>query len=800
MSTHPQIDEITREQLEFPQIIKRLQKYISTPYGETPLRDMTPHSDIPAIERMLKETEEMLGLLESGYPLPLGGLQDIQPLLEQIKPENAFLEGEDLLKIRNHLQISNEIISFFRKHSQQTPLLSLYARGIHSHTNIIKQINYAIDHKGKVVDNASPVLRSIRIRIRQLEGEQKKVLTRLLKKYAEYSQDEIVTLRDGRMVLGIQHQHVRKINGVVHGMSASGATVFVEPMEILEISNQIQSLRVEERTEEIKILQFLTGLIREIRMDLLYGIENIAMLDFVQAKGQLARELKAARPEIISEARIKIETGRHPLLLLRTGFENVVPLNLEFGNEFRTLIITGPNAGGKTVALKTIGLLILMTHYGLLIPAGADSQIPVLEKILVDIGERQSLEQDLSTFSAHVVRLRNILEQATPRSLVLIDEIGTGTDPREGAALGMAVLENLTRQNALTVATTHHGELKAFAHATGGMENASMEFDARSLQPVYRLRVGVPGSSYAFDIAERYGLPAEIIQRARDFMGAEKHLLEDLILELEKKLQEVDSQRRELNLKLTEAEALKKLYAQQVEKLKKDKSELKRKAAMEAEAVLQEAKRTIEQLVAEIRQTQARRESIKKARSLLSEKQEEVRKIIEETGSGSFTPSSFKVGEEVWIPSLNASGTVIEEMDSNGKIRIQVGNVKLNLSVNELRKSERASAFQESVSRYFKRIDEFDEGITPELDLRGMDSWEAIQETDKYLDHALEEGWQEVRIIHGKGKGILRQKINEFLSKDKRVLEKRLGRWGEGDTGVTVVRLKREEDRQDSSS
>lgn len=792
----PHPDENSLQQLEFPKIIEKLSSLLSTPFGAEELARMKFSVEPRVVREALAEVVEMLGLLDGGYSVPLGGFNDIRPYLERIKPENAYLEVEALLEIKSNLQAMGELAHFFRERKDETPRLEAYARGIHYHRHIIQEIEATLDpgQPEGIYDNATPELREIRIKIRTLEAEQAKVLRQVQKRYAEYSQDEIVTLRDGRMVLGILPNFVQKVNGIVHGTSGSGATVFVEPMETLQLSNQVQNLKIRERTEIIKILRFLTGLVRQVREDLYFGIRNIAALDFIHAKARLARKMNGAAPEIMDRAYLKIANGRHPLLVLKMGPEPVMPLSLELGANFTTLLITGPNAGGKTVAMKTIGLLILMARAGMLIPADPDSQIPLLSNVLVDIGDRQSLEQNLSTFSAHIVRLRDILEKADERSLVLLDEIGAGTDPREGSALAIAILSELTARKILTVATTHHGELKAFAHQHPGVENGSMEFNLETLEPTYRLRIGVPGSSYAVEIARRYGLPESLIQQARQHIGVARDKLEALISDLDARIQELEKKNRELSIKITEAEGMRSLYRRQVEELKRSKQALKQQAAAEAQHILQDANALIERIVKEIRHSGADKSAIKAAREAVQAKKEELEALLAtpETAPEAESPQLIK-GDWVWIESLGEEGELLEDAQDKAKVRVQVGNVKLNVDAAGLRKLIR----QPSESRVIRtvtgqQVDLRREGVKPELDVRGMDSQEALETTDRYLDQALEEGWEEVRIVHGKGTGVLRRRINEFLSRDKRVEEKRLGKWGEGDTGVTVVRLRKD--------
>ncbi len=786
-------DSVSLQQLEFPRIIEQLQQRLATPYGFRHLAtiNFSRHADV--VREELQKSMEMLALLEGGYPPPISGFTDITPHLDKIKPVDAYLETDALLDIKYNLQSLIEVRLFFDQHRDEAPLLQKYAQRIHMHRDIIGQIEGTIDRSGEIFDNASPELRQVRIKIRTMESDHKKALVKIQKQYADYLQDGIVTLRDGRQVLGIQPNYVNKVNGIVHGTSSSGATIFVEPMETLKISNEIQNLRIRERVEIIKILKFLTGIIRQVRNVIYFSLENIAILDVILAKARLGNELEGSAPKITETAVLRIFNGRHPLLVLKTGREKVVPLSVGLGENIQTLVITGPNAGGKTVAMKTVGLLVLMTQMGIPIPADPDSEIPLVDKILVDIGDRQSLEQDLSTFSAHVVRLKQIVEEAGDRTLVLLDEVGTGTDPKEGAALAIALLSELTDKKVLTIATTHHGELKAFAHENQFVENASMEFDLQTLAPTYRLRVGVPGSSYAIEIARRYGFPENLILAAKTYIGEEKDRLEELILSLESRLQIAEKERREANIKLTKAEALQNLYERQLEDYKKNKAARKQEAEVAALKILQEANALIEKTVQEIRESQGEKAVIKHARSTVQKQRTRLEKSLQPDLEPPKPEEPLQKGDRVWVDSLNDAGELLDDPEGKKKVRVLVGNVTLTVDRNGIRRSNK-SPKKEKAARTITGADvdatSGTTAVTPELDLRGLDQQDAIDETNRYLSQALESGWEEVRIVHGKGSGVLRIAINNYLSRDKRVESKRLGRWGEGDTGVTVVKLR----------
>lgn len=790
-------DITSLQQLEFPKLLEKLAELLATPFGADKLRELNFSRKRPEVENALGEVREMLGLIEAGHHIPLSGYSDFRPQLDKTRPLDAFLEPEALLEIQSNLQLMGALGGFFNTQQENAPLLNRYARGIHYHRKLANEIEAKIDRNGEIFDNASAELRQIRIKIRSLGAEQTRALKKVQQRYSEFSQDDIITLRDGRLVLGILPSFVNQVNGIVHGTSSTGATVFVEPMETLKISNEIQNLRIKERTEIIKVLRYLTAMVREVREDIFYGLENVAYLDLIYAKARLAMALDAHAPVITEKPCIRIDQGRHPLLVLKQGQENVVPLSLRLGEPTHTILITGPNAGGKTVSMKTIGLLLLMTQMGMLIPADPESEIPLLENILVDIGDRQSLEQDLSTFSAHVVRLKEVVEQAGRNSLVLLDEAGTGTDPREGAALAIAILNMLNERQVLTVATTHHGELKAYAHRQPGVENASMEFDLETLQPTYRLRLGVPGSSYAIEIARRYGLPETLIQAARAYIGEEKDRLDDLILEMEQRLQRYEKDSSQLSIKLSEAEAMRNLYQRQLEQMKQQKNELKRQAVEEAQQIVKDANALIERTVREIRESGAARDTIKTAKDAVRRQKSSLEKMRPKAKSRtSPTPTAaLSPGDIVWVESLNEEGELLDAPNGNKKVRVLIGNVTMSLEVSGLRKSGKAS-LEAPVAKSVSGAEVDRAGsvaVGPELDVRGLDAEAAITATDRYLNQVWESDWEEVRIVHGKGTGVLRQRINQYLAKDRRVAEKRLGKWGEGDTGVTVVRLNKKE-------
>jgi DNA mismatch repair protein MutS2 len=778
-------------QLELPAVLEKLLELISTKYGQVHFNSLKILYDKQTIERCLLEIDEMAGLLNSGYSVPIGELDDISPHLDKLKPENAFLETQELNQVKINLLAFQELKKFLSSFEKNYPCLDIYVRRIHPHQSLVEEIERVVDQQGEIKENASPQLRKIRNNIHQLEDEQKTVLIRVIKRYSDFSQDDIVTLRDGRMVLGIQQHFVNRVNGIVHGTSGSGATVFIEPMETLRISNQIQNLRISEKQEIIRLLKVLSSKIREVRQDIFFSIENYGFLDLIYAKARLSQLMQASSPKIIEKPEFRLVNARHPLLILKMKPSQVIPCHINLGEAFTTLVITGPNAGGKTVALKTIGLLSLMTQLGLHIPADPDSVIPIMKSVLVDIGDRQSLEQDLSTFSAHLLRLHEILINADTQTLVLIDEIGTGTDPKEGAALAIAILKELTKKRSLTVATTHHGELKAFAFGENGVENASMEFDLDTLQPTYKLQIGIPGSSYAFKIARRFGFSESVLKEAEKIVGPDKGQIENMILILNQHVQQIEKERRQLSIKLTEVNGINKMYQNQLETLRMEKSALIKKAAEEAQQIVQSASAKIEHSIAEIKRTQAQKDKIREAHTTVEHLKEKIKKTLQTSRRAEGPSDQLQQGEIVWVEDIREQAEIISEVDSNQKVWVRINDLKIKLDASHLKPQKNVNYVTPSINKNKNiSLSDLKNGIRPELDLRGMDTYEAIEHTNRYLDLVIEEGWSEVRIIHGKGTGTLRKAIHQFLSKDKRIAGKRLGKWGEGDTGVTVVKLK----------
>jgi DNA mismatch repair protein MutS2 len=590
------------------------------------------------------------------------------------------------------------------------------------------------------------------------------------------------------MVIPVKVEHKNHVPGFIHSASASGATVFIEPTETLDLNNDIRSLQFQEQREVERILRELTGQIGDQREALLGNLDILAELDALQARAKYSIEILGVAPEITTNGAIRLQRARHPVLLIHHGVQGTVPLDLELGRTFTTLLISGPNAGGKSVAMKCLGVLVLMAQCGLHIPAGEDSSLRVFRKIFVDIGDEQSIESDLSTFSSHLTHLKEITAAADGDSLVLIDEIGTGTDPSEGGAIAAAVLEFLTARGALTIATTHHGALKVFAHETPGIENGAMEFDQSTLTPTYRFRPNIPGSSYALEMADRLGFRNTVMARAREFLGSQHMRLESLIQELEATAQE---HRRELQIareERTRATVMATEYEAKIASLSSELRTLKRKALDEAKAIVDRANAVIEKSVKEIREkgaskeiTRAAREEVRATREFLQSEE-----IEEQQHEPADATSEIVAGSVVTLSGQNDPGEVVSVSPDGKSAIVLFGSVKMRVAASDLQPTKRRIPAARSFGMV---MPERTGPVQRELDLRGMTADEAFPLIDKFIDDAVLAGLTRIDVIHGKGTGALRKKVTDFLSRHPRVRSFRLGEWNEGGVGATVVEL-----------
>ena len=779
--------------LEFDRVREKLAACASSPLGAEAALAIAPLADHVRLSRLMQQTTEMRDTLDYDQAVPMEGIHDLRPLLKHLRVGGSHLMPEDLVLVARTLGAVRRLHAYFSSRREKNAALWETASGLKPLQAIEKEIHRCIDENAlQVKDDATPELASVRKQIARAQHHARQKMETMVRHLAAQGmlQENVITVRSGRLVLMVKEDYKRKVRGLVLDQSASGSSLFIEPLEALEDNNRIRELQSEEVREVERILRVLSDKLRDVYGDVDTNVAVLAELDLLYARGVFSRQLQGHAPELVAEPLVTIAAGRHPLLLLRMGEKAVVPLDVTLGETFHTLIISGPNAGGKTVALKTVGLLTLMARCGLHIPALPHSRIGTIEHIFASIGDQQSIDNDLSTFSSHLESLRHIAANADAHSLVLIDEIGSGTDPEEGSALAMSLLERLTTVRALALVTTHQSALKAFAYRTGGVENGSMEFDVETLIPTYRFRSGIPGSSYAFEIAGRMGLEEALIARARELVGAQKDRLEGLILELESEIQNYQTLSREAGLRETEYRGLARLYQERSDTLKREEKALKRKAAAEAEDILLQANAAVEQSIREIKEKNAEREVIRAAKERLSQQRERVvteKKRVESEETAAIDTTPAVKGDYVRWEKMSGLGEVISEPDQQGRVLVRVEGIKIKAPLQELQKVNAAPQKRQLLSTVLL---EKPEAVRNEIDLRGLRADEALERVQYFLDEAYLAGFSEVRIIHGKGTGALRSSIGKFLRTSPRVESARLGNWNEGDSGVTVVALK----------
>ena len=665
-------------------------------------------------------------------------------------------------------------------------------------TPLNTEIKRCILSEEEISDDASPGLRHVRRSMKVINDRIHTQLNALLNSNRSYLQDAVITMRDGRYCLPVKAEHKGQVSGMVHDQSATGSTLFIEPMAIIQLNNQLRELEAQEKKEIEAVLADLSNQTAPYAQEIRADQELLAKLDFIFAKAALSRHYRGSEPIFNTDGYLNIKDGRHPLL----DPAKVVPINIHLGKDFDLLVVTGPNTGGKTVSLKTVGLFTLMGQAGLHIPAFDGSQLAVFEEVFADIGDEQSIEQSLSTFSAHMTNIVSILDQADSRSLCLFDELGAGTDPTEGAALAIAVLSFLHNMKCRTMATTHYSELKVYALTTAGVENACCEFSVENLQPTYRLLIGIPGKSNAFAISKKLGLPDFIIEEAKNHLESNDETFEDLLAHLEESRLTIEKEQEEIRLYKEEAAKLKARLAQKEERLDQQKDKLLRKANEEAQRILSEAKETADQAIKNINRLGTSSGSAKELeaeRAKLREKMNQAdQKLAVKTKGPKKTVSakSLRIGDSVRVLSLNLNGTVSTLPNSKGDLYVQMGILRSQVNVKDLELipdsmdtvSGAPTAKQKTGSGKIKMSKSF--AVSPEINLIGMTTDEAVPMLDKYLDDAYLAHMPQVRVVHGRGTGALRAAVHKKLKKLKYVKEFRLGEFGEGDTGVTIVIFK----------
>ena len=720
---------------------------------------------------------------------PADGFPDMRGCLKRVHAA-LYLSPGELLGVARCLK-AIRLCKEALESAEDCPLLGNLAQWLQAHRSIEEEIGRCIAGEEEISDGASPALLRIRRSMRIANDRVRERLGNMIRSatFQKYLQEPLVTIRNGRFVLPVKQEYRQNVPGLIHDQSGSGATLFIEPTAVVELGNEYKKLLGEEEEEIQRILSELTALCAPYSQDILEGLGILGQVDLAFAKARLGREMEGVQPEMDQQGFLRIIKGRHPLI----PKEQVVPIDVWLGEEFTTLIITGPNTGGKTVTLKTVGLFALMAQSGLFIPAQTGSRLPVFQAVYGDIGDEQSIEQSLSTFSSHMTNIVEILKQADAGSLVLLDELGAGTDPVEGAALAMSILEELHSRGCRTVATTHYSEIKAFALTRAGMENASMEFDVDRLCPTYRLFIGIPGKSNAFEISKRLGMEERLIEKAREYLKNEDVKFEDVISGAEAQRRQAEEERR---LAAAERDATAKLREEmekQRARLEGERETLRAKAREDSRRLVNETREEMEKLVAAIRaipglDQRAADRVIQRSRDALRKREADLAEPLEKKSQDpGAAPKQVRPGETVRILSLDQKATVLSPADAKGDVQVQAGIMKLTVKLKDLRLIQ-DTAPTKGVGKV--QLDTQRQGGL-ELDVRGKLVDEAILEVDRYIDNCLMSGLDQVSIIHGKGTGALRAGIQDYLKRDKRVKSYRMGAYGEGDAGVTVVTLKK---------
>ncbi len=783
------MDQRSLSVLEFPKIIERLKAKAASGLGKERIEQLSPVTIESLAIRAQEETREGVDLLRLKGNMPLGGIFDLRAYLQRVRIGGILTAGQ-LREVASTILTGRKVKRFIQKANENHafPILMDQIDAISELSPLEEEINECINEYGEIVDTATIELKKIRNQIRTIEARIKEKLDQMIKGpgYQKMLQEPIVTIRNGRYVIPVKQEYRGVFGGMVHDQSASGATLFIEPQAAVQMNNQLREYELKEEKEIEKILRNLSSAV-QVEVDALQvNQDQLGFLDFIQAKAELATEMKATMPTLNSKGYIKLKKARHPLI----NAKDVVPIDVELGKNYTSLVITGPNTGGKTVTLKTIGLLAIMALAGLHIPVEEESEIALFHAIFADIGDEQSIEQSLSTFSSHLTNIIKILNQMDSNSLILLDELGAGTDPTEGAALAISILEKIKNAGATVIATTHYSELKAYAYNREGVINASVEFDVETLRPTYRLLIGVPGRSNAFAIAKRLGLSEEIIIKAKEQISEDNLQVESMIASLEQSQKTAAKEQTEAENLRKQIETLKEELENKMITFENQRLQLLEEAKMKAEAQVKKAKREAEDIISELRKMALEEKAGIKEHRLIEMKKRledavpevETKKVIKPKKN-----EKLEVGDEVRVLSLGQKGTILDQVGEK-EYTVQIGILKMKLAKDDLERIKTKHAQQTIVMTGVKKGTDF---VKPELDLRGQSVDEAMIEIDRYLDQAFLAGYGQVSIIHGKGTGTLRTGIQDFLRKHAHVKQVRLGAFGEGGSGVSIVELKR---------
>lgn len=787
------MDKKILETLEYDKITAMLETHARCQIGKERARKLEPLTELAELNAELDLTSEAEAVLFRLGQSPVDEFPDTRDTLKRIKAVSA-LSMRELLDIASCLRAIRIAKSALTKESDQMRLAAM-AVNLPSYKFIEDELNRCILNEDEMFDGASPALSRIRRELRVANEKVREKLNSMIRSstYQQYLQDPIITMRNGRFVIPVKQEYRKQIPGLIHDQSGSGQTLFIEPAAVVELGNTFKKLLAQERDEIERILSELTAMVAPYGEDIYNALILLGEIDLRFAKAQLARDMNAVRPEMNDELRIRIVRGRHPLL----DKAKAVPIDIWLGEDFKTLIITGPNTGGKTVTLKTVGLFTLMAQAGMFVPADVGTRLGVFKNVYADIGDEQSIEQSLSTFSSHMTRLVGILKNADDKSLVLLDELGAGTDPIEGAALAMSILETLYGRRSTTLATTHYSEIKAFALAREGMENASMEFDIDKLCPTYRLFIGIPGKSNAFEISKRLGLDDDVINRAKQFLKGEDVRFEDVISGAESQRRIAEQERKLAEQARAELDALRAEVEKEKKKLEETKKGYQAKAREDARRVVADTKREMERLIVQIRSMKSINQSeadrvIQASRDAVRERENALVEPEKKVADMSVAPKSVNPGDEVRIVSLeNKKATVLKKPDAKGDVLVQAGIMKIAVRLDDLRLLNEPAKKGPQTDAAAGKVTLGDKSVGLSIDVRGKLVDEAIIEVDRYLENAAMNGLNEVMIIHGKGTGALRAGIQSYLKTHRLVESFRQGAYGEGDAGVTAVTIKK---------
>lgn len=777
--------------LEYGKLRQQLAVHAASSLGKDRALNMQPDYSYDRVLANLNVTREATEVVRLRDRLPLGGLSDVRAEVKRAAI-GSVLSTSELLAVAAVMYSGRQVKNFFEKLHEDNediriPRLDEYAERLTKLIEVEQSIRHAIDDQGAVQDSASSQLRGLRTQLRSFEGSVRSRIDNILRNNAKMLSDAIVTIRNDRFVVPVKQEYRQAFGGIVHDQSASGQTLFIEPQAIVSINNEIQEVRLKERSEIDRILSELSNLVGGVADSVVINLDVLAELDFVFAKVAYGQQLKATEPKLNDAREIKLKQARHPFI----PQDEVVPITVELGEDFTSLVITGPNTGGKTVTLKTIGLLQLMVQSGLYVPAEFGTELSVFDAVYADIGDEQSIEQSLSTFSSHMTNIVSMLDKIDFMSLVLFDELGAGTDPQEGAALAIAILDEVKRRGARVAATTHYSELKAYAYNREGVINASMEFDIESLSPTYRLLIGVPGRSNAFEISRRLGLSEQVIDKARSHVGTDAESVESMINELESAKQRAEQLEQELLIKRHDFEEEQAAFEAKMNAFETERDVMYGEAEARAEKAVEKAKREANEVIDRLKKLRAEgivkeHEIIAAKKQLESAKPTLQDKKIQKVKQKAQQKRTFSKGEEVKVTTFNQKGYIVNQINDN-EYNVQVGIMKVNVKADDLQKvgPSKEQGLQSKGSSLKRQS-----STKSELDLRGVRVEEGLTRLDKYIDEALVSGYDNVRIIHGLGTGAMRQATQEYLKGHRHVKSQRPGGMGEGGLGVTVVELK----------